>query len=96
MDVAGIKPAEKLTLVGELFRATEELEDKAREARAKRREEEVKREKLKEAAQVDESTLQRAAEETPLETEDNSAAPAASNVAQATSGQTGTIIDITA
>lgn len=96
MEVSGVKQAEKLTLVGELFRATEELKDKAAEARAKKREAEVKREELKEAAQVDESTLQRAAEETPPEIEEDGTAPAAPTVPQATPGQTGTVIDITA
>ncbi len=93
---SGIKEAEKLTMVGELIRATEELEDTAAEARAKRREEAIKREELKEAAQVDESTLQRAAEETPPEIEEDGAAPVAPNIDQATPGQTGTVIDITA
>ena len=92
MDVTGIKQAEKLTLVGELFRATEELKDKAAEARAKKREAEVKREKLREAVQVDESTRQRAAEETPSETRKDDAA---SNVAPTTPGQTGATPDQT-
>ncbi len=97
MEVLGIKEPERVTLVGELFRATEELKDKAEETRARKREAEVKREELKEAAQVDESTLQRAAKETPPETEEDGVAPhVAPNVAQATPGQTGTIIDISA
>ena len=89
MGVSGITEPKRLTLVGELIKATEELEDKAEEARAKRRQEAAKR--REEAAQVDESTLQRAAEETPPENDTG-----ASNVEPTTPGQTGTIIDVSA
>ncbi len=96
MEVSGFQQAEKLTMVGELIRATEELEDTADEARAKRREEAIKREKLRDAAQADEINLQRTAEKTPPEIEEDGVAPASLNTAQATPGQTGTLIDITA
>jgi len=94
MEITSVISAEKVTLVGELFRATEELQSKAEEVRAQKREEEIEREKLKDAAQVDERTLRLADEESPNDIEQENTSPNHGITFGAPA--TGSVIDITA